>query len=606
MKKVFGLTILVIVLTMFVGGCSNDGDDNAHTECVWDNWVVTRAATCLVGGEETSACNVCSKTRTRPTEILGHNLSDWAITTPVTCMTAGEESRTCTRDGCNHNENRPIAATGHTFGELTQTLAATCIAVGEMARVCSTCGEKTGVQEIPMLSHDLGTWDTTKVAVCGGEVGSRTRICQRPNCPHSVTEEIPIPNHNWGASGVITPATCTEAGERGQVCSLCGDTRNVTAIPILNHTWSTWEITTPSECDKDGEETKVCTRENCEHSEKRVLSTDCITISTATELAAFRDAVNAGDTFLGKTVSLTTDIQLTGAWVPIGRGGSVLASRQFRGNFDGNGRTISGVDIQGSISEQGFFYEIHGTVKNLNLHVTVSGGSNLGGIAAYNSGTIINSGVSGTITGAGHTIGGLVGNNRGRIENSHSNVRVSGGGSGTLGSGGGQGGLVGTNSSDGEIFSSYATGDVSATDEGTIYIGGLAGTNSGRIQNSYATGNLVANSQSWNDIFAGGLVGNNRFGARVVDSYATGNVNATSPGPLQLGGLIGINNADIVGVSNSFYNSETSEQSDTGKGDPKTTAEMREQTTFTNWNFDTIWGISPTINDGYPHLRVFQ
>jgi hypothetical protein len=36
---------------------------------------------------------------------------------------------------------------------------------------------------------------------------------------------------------------------------------------------------------------------------------------------------------------------------------------------------------------------------------------------------------------------------------------------------------------------------------------------------------------------------------------------------------------------------------------PKTTFEMKQQSTFEDWDFDTIWGIDPSINDGYPYLK---
>jgi len=33
---------------------------------------------------------------------------------------------------------------------------------------------------------------------------------------------------------------------------------------------------------------------------------------------------------------------------------------------------------------------------------------------------------------------------------------------------------------------------------------------------------------------------------------------------------------------------------------------MKIQGTFIGWNFITIWGINPAINDGYPYLRPFS
>lgn len=38
----------------------------------------------------------------------------------------------------------------------------------------------------------------------------------------------------------------------------------------------------------------------------------------------------------------------------------------------------------------------------------------------------------------------------------------------------------------------------------------------------------------------------------------------------------------------------------------RTTAEMKQKATYEGWDFDTVWGISSTINDGYPFLRQFH
>jgi len=57
-------------------------------------------------------------------------------------------------------------------------------------------------------------------------------------------------------------------------------------------------------------------------------------------------------------------------------------------------------------------------------------------------------------------------------------------------------------------------------------------------------------------------------------------------------------------VNYSYYDLNTSSKSDDdGRGTPKTTEEMMQQTTFTNWDFTNIWGIVETIN--YPYLQMF-
>ncbi len=38
----------------------------------------------------------------------------------------------------------------------------------------------------------------------------------------------------------------------------------------------------------------------------------------------------------------------------------------------------------------------------------------------------------------------------------------------------------------------------------------------------------------------------------------------------------------------------------------RTTAEMKQKTTYEGWDFETVWGVSASINDGYPYLRLFH
>jgi hypothetical protein len=148
------------------------------------------------------------------------------------------------------------------------------------------------------------------------------------------------------------------------------------------------------------------------------------------------------------------------------------------------------------------------------------------------------------------------------------------------------GGLATRLSSGGSITNSYAMGNA----VGTTNIGGLVGvsTNGSTITNSYATVNVDANSN-----FVGGLVGQINE-STITNSYATGAVKGVG----EIGGLIGGGAGSTV--TNSFYDSQTTGQADTGKGTPKTTAEMKQAATFTGWDFTEIWKISN--GDSYPRL----
>ena len=68
-----------------------------------------------------------------------------------------------------------------------------------------------------------------------------------------------------------------------------------------------------------------------------------LTIGTPAELQAFADAVNSGESYDGKTVTLTANIDLGGEsnpWTAIG-----TAANPFKGTFDGGYHVISGLYI---------------------------------------------------------------------------------------------------------------------------------------------------------------------------------------------------------------------------------------------------------------------
>ena len=76
---------------------------------------------------------------------------------------------------------------------------------------------------------------------------------------------------------------------------------------------------------------------------------------------------------------------------------------------------------------------------------------------------------------------------------------------------------------------------VNAEMEGRSYTGILAGSNSGTITASYATGSV-----SGRDNYVGGLVGDNSSGGAITASYATGSVS----GDNYVGGLVGANSSE--------------------------------------------------------------
>jgi hypothetical protein len=234
-------------------------------------------------------------------------------------------------------------------------------------------------------------------------------------------------------------------------------------------------------------------------------------------------------------------------------------TRGFAGVFHGNGHTISGftyiVDVNrpGPVkdgsqypaeSHIGLFRYIwgDGQIRNLGLidpNVRpantcidwVTGFGALAGMVAR--GTIQDCYIEGGCVAADGAAGGLVGQSGGLIVRCHSTCRATHAAGRTLRPwqatevplAASFGGLVGSNS--GEIRESYATGVV----QGPRFTGGLVGSNSisGIVRDCFATGTVSGSTAS------GGLAGVTWTESEIRASYATGRVSGDSA----IGGLVG-------------------------------------------------------------------
>ncbi len=153
--------------------------------------------------------------------------------------------------------------------------------------------------------------------------------------------------------------------------------------------------------------------------------------------------------------TLTADIDLTGKeWTPIG------LPRGYTGTFDGQGHTITGLNISPSEDAAALFHQINGdgTVMNLQLKdVTYNGVTAMGGIAHGNYGTITACSVTGTLTNTtnnGH-VGGIAATNLGTITACWFSGTITGGSS--------IGGIAGSNTNagsyNGKITACYWSGE---------------------------------------------------------------------------------------------------------------------------------------------------
>ena len=117
-------------------------------------------------------------------------------------------------------------------------------------------------------------------------------------------------------------------------------------------------------------------------------------ISTADDLAQFRDIVNGGDNDAWGVLTQNIDLsQLTDEaerenWTPIGYSPSEDKSSAYRGTFNGQGHEITNLQInRPEESNIGFFgYVSTGAViTDLSISGTVVGYSYVGGIVGYNN-----------------------------------------------------------------------------------------------------------------------------------------------------------------------------------------------------------------------------
>lgn len=272
-------------------------------------------------------------------------------------------------------------------------------------------------------------------------------------------------------------------------------------------------------------------------------ATNTYAIDNAPELVWLANQVNSGNTFAGYTFILADNIDLsTYDWIPIGSN----SINCFSGTFDGNGKNISNLTI--------------GTSTNPNTVLTSLG------LFGWISGAVISN----------------ISVKDFAIYSSKDDVYA--------------GGLAGfaENSS---ITGSCVSGTLTAGDrdlDGT-YIGGLIGfSEKMTIIDCYASVEVTGGYK----VTIGGLVGFNFYDtlAMIANCYSTGLV--TGGAEANVGGLIGLGGNN---VTNSYYDTQTSGQSDTGKGTPLTTVQMKTQASYAGWDFTDTWQI---IEDqSYPTLQ---
>jgi hypothetical protein len=263
------------------------------------------------------------------------------------------------------------------------------------------------------------------------------------------------------------------------------------------------------------------------------------------------------------------------------------------GTFEGLGNDISHLSINNVVDRGriGLFTQANGLLRDITLSdVTVSatGADSVAGGLAGEAASISRSGVTGRVM-ATNAAGGLAGGVFDGVQYSHAAVVVS--------SAGAAGGLVGE--SEGQIFGSYATGEVSGGDGAAV--GGLIGADTPRTSalnvGDYATGRVQGGSNA----SVGGLIGGEGNDSRM--SYSTGSVSGGSGS--FVGGFYGAYASNCSCGNSEYWDVQTSgTDRGTGLGTANVIGLRTKQ--FKSGlpdGFDPgTWGQNSKINNGYPYL----
>ena len=303
-------------------------------------------------------------------------------------------------------------------------------------------------------------------------------------------------------------------------------------------------------------------------------------------------------------------------------------AKSFKGVFDGKGHRIINFSYQ-SYSFKGYVgifgyaggqYKKGAIIRNLVLtnptievgHRAVNDTGSLAGMFAFGTitnchvvdaditgidevGGLVGSCIEGTITDCSVTgsiagvtwVGGLTGDTspESMIRNCFTNVAVN---CQNL-----AGGLIGDNQ--GKLIQCYSNGSVIGVHE----LGGLAG----RCSSTGSASNCYATSEVEGKYTVGGLLGEVYSYAVISNCYSSGKVT----GDRRIGGLVGYGYLSSE-VADCFWDIETSGLSYACKEDQAykdclglTTAQMKQQATFSGWDFEKVWAIKE--NETLPYLR---
>lgn len=230
-------------------------------------------------------------------------------------------------------------------------------------------------------------------------------------------------------------------------------------------------------------------------------------IETAAQLAHFAKTVNEGEAYLYKYIVLTADIDLANKeWTPIGNHSNI-----FKGNFNGNNHTVTGMKISGALDYVGLFgeckkFNVDSAIKNITVKDSVICGINhVGAIVGYAEEINIENcrSIGNTINGktdVGGICGKIGGYSVGKVSQCYNSSKVTG--RGRVGGIAGMGGIAENCLNTGEIMiinkahKSAGGGIFGIFDDTTASASITACVNLGKVSGGESFGGIVGSTDS--------------------------------------------------------------------------------------------------------------
>lgn len=247
------------------------------------------------------------------------------------------------------------------------------------------------------------------------------------------------------------------------------------------------------------------------------------TIDSEAQLRELATRVNSGTTYADSTFTMTGDIALSSSWTPIG-----TSSHPFMGNFNGNGKTVSGLSMSSTASYQGLFGRLHKAyVENLTVSGSITASDSpqyIGGIVGYTDSSVFNCTSNVTIITGKSAV--MVGGIAGAVENlSGTTVKV----------------CRCTNNA--EIDAGRRVGGI---------VGAVYCTDAGKVIVDQCVNNQAITAQYSSKVWSGGIVGYCR--GYIANCINNGDVRTVNEDAHYIGGIAGLlqGSDPMAGIANCY------------------------------------------------------